>query len=191
MNKIIISDVKPPDFFDGQTEPIIFDQNDSELDTDQRLYPFNTIAQIIKDINTLSALLSTKFEKTIVLIVILRIQSRNDVITFINNHISHQRSIHSFYLFFTEGQRHKGALQASFGPLLVDCYSITNRLYSEIRAALSTACDRNINFCYQRATEEEDQDNKSLALIYERQRRDRVNLQRIYNDRLGAEMDQD
>ncbi|CAF5003063.1 unnamed protein product, partial [Rotaria sp. Silwood1] len=61
----------------------------------------------------------------------------------------------------------------------------------EVRAALSTACDLNVKFCYRRANEEEDQGNNSLVFIYDKQRRDRVKLQIIYNNDLIAEIDND
>jgi hypothetical protein len=181
----------PPGLFDNQPEPVIFDPDGTITNTEQQLKPFNSIVHIIKNDNTLNIFLHTRPTKTVVLILIFPKRTRDDITTFINDHILQQQSIHSFYLFFTNGQQHEVALRNLFTPLLIDCYSITHHLYSEVREALSTACDLNAKFCSRRAKEEEAQSNNSLVFIYEQQRRERLKLQIIYDNCLIVEIDKE
>jgi hypothetical protein len=191
MSTTSLGGTTPPGLFDDQPEAVTFDPDGTITNVEQQLNPFNAVVRIIKDNNKLNIFLQTKSRKTVVLLLIFPNRTRDDVITFINNHILQQQSIHSFYLFFNNGQQHAVELRNRFDPLLIDCYSITTYLYSEIRDALATTCDLNAKFCYRRVREEEAQGNNSVAYIYERQRRARLKLQRTGIDDLMVEIDKD
>ncbi len=179
----------PPGLLDGQTKAFIFDPDHMVINVQQKLYPFDSMVQIIQNSITLTSLLQTEMTKTVILILILQNQTRDYVVNYINNNIFRQSSIHSFYLFFTEGHQHKAALQTHFSPLLIDCYSITNRLFNEIQDALSMACDLNVKFFCRRANEEEANGNNSLVSMYKQQHQDHLRLQIVYNTKLIAEIE--
>lgn len=191
MSTTSLGGTTPPGLFDDQPEAIIFDPNDAITNVTQQLKPFNSIVHIIKNEQQFDMFLQDKPRQTVVSILIFPNETRDYIITFINNHIRQQQSVHSFYLFFTNGQQHAIELRNHFTRLL-ECYSITNHLHSEIRDILSTVCDLNAKFCYRREKEEEEaKGNNSLAFIYEQQRRERLRLQIIINTNLILEIDKD
>ncbi|CAF1213707.1 unnamed protein product [Rotaria sordida] len=161
--------------------------NDDEVKSDQFYCQFiHDLAQYCREIakqvlqeqndrgktnlKMLKTLLKNKCEKAIIFILILLNGTRSDVIEFLTNEEFQQQTIHSFYLFFINGDQHEAELRQHFPQLFIECYSITERRYDEIRMVLSSACDLNIKFCYRRVLKEEIQDNTGLTFIYEQQR---------------------
>ncbi|CAF3817764.1 unnamed protein product [Rotaria sp. Silwood1] len=189
MSDTQLGETAPLDLFDDQIEVIILDQNGEISNAEQQLKPFGSIVKIIENLKVLKTLLKNKSEKTIIFILILPNGSRSDVIEFLINEEFRQQSIHSFYLFFINGEQHEAELRKHFPQLSIECYSITERRYDEIQMVLSSACDLNIKFCYRQAAKEEAQDNKGLAFIYEQQRRNLIILQRTFNNYLLNEID--
>ncbi|CAF2820404.1 unnamed protein product [Rotaria sp. Silwood2] len=190
MSDTQLGETAPLDLFDDQKDAIIFDQDGDISNAEQQLKPFSLIVKIIQSLKMLTTLLKTKCEKAIIFILILPNGTRSDVIEFLTNVEFRQQSIHLFYLFFINGEQYEVELWKHFPHLSIECYSITERRYNEIRMVLSSTCDLNIKFFYRRAVKEEAQDNKGLAFIYEQQRRNLLILQRTFNNYLINEIDE-